>query len=260
MKKKLFLAGILMLTSLHCGVLACSEAHVNKTNVQSSVLDSIQHKIESAMYECFSTGNTKPLDNVYNQLNQIKPKNNIVAYWMAYVNYYQAVFLVKTKDKKESQTKINEGIVLLEKQRRKNSEDYALLALLQSFSIQFKSGMAAGILSSKVVDNAEKSLELDSLNIRAWYVLASNDFYTPESFGGGKNTEKYLKKAVSIPEKPHKNPYLPSWGREYAYDMLIRFYIKNDKLDDARETLKSASLLFPNSYIIKQYENKLKIN
>ncbi|MDR3143171.1 MAG: hypothetical protein LBU37_15810 [Tannerellaceae bacterium] len=260
MKKNLLLVGIIMLTSLHSVVQAYEKEQIKTEDVPGSILDSIQYKIEDAMYECFSAGNTEPLNNVYNQLNKIKPKNNIVTYWMVYVNYYQAVFLLKSKDKKESQTKLNEGITLLEKQRKKNAEDYALLALLQSFSIQFKSGMAAGVISSKVVNNAEKSIELDPLNLRAWYVLASNDFYTPEGFGGGKNTETYLKKAISISEESHKNLYLPNWGREYAYDMLIRFYIKKDKLDEARETLKSASLLFPNSYMIKQYEDKLKIN
>lgn len=258
MKKKLLLASFLMLLTLHNNAQVCNKKQV--PSAPTIVLDSIQFKIENAMYASFSEGNTDPLSKIFNQLNSIKPKNNFITYWMAYIHYYESVFLLKTKDKSASQTKINDGIILLQKQKKKNSEDYALLALLQSFSIQFKSGMAAGMISSKVVDNAEKSIALDSLNIRAWYVLASNDFYTPESFGGGKKAENYLKKAISIPEKTQRNPYLPTWGREYAYDMLIRLYIKEDKLDNARETLKSASILFPNSYMIKQYENKLKAN
>ncbi len=249
-----------MLSSLQGNVEICKQKEAQDVHAATNLLDGIQHKVENAMYASFSENNTEPLKEIFNQLNSIEPKNNIVTYWMAYTNYYEAIFLLKTKDKSASEAKLNEGINLLQKQQKKNSEDYTLLALLQSFSIQFKSGMAAGMMASNVVDNAKKAISLDSLNLRAWYVLASNDFYTPKSFGGGKKAEGYLKKAVSIPEKPQKNSYLPTWGREYAYDMLIRLYIKKNDLEKARETLKSATEAFPDSYMIKQYEDKLKVN
>lgn len=258
--KKIVLLTILIMFALFQSIHVLGENQTKESGAICNVLDSIQNKIEYAMYESFAEVNTVSLDKIYTQLNEIKPKNNIIPYWMAYVNYYQAVFFLKMKDKENSQKKLGDGIKQLENQRKKNSEDYALLALLQSFSVQFKSGMAAGIVSSKVVDNAEKAIDIDSLNLRAWYVLASNDFYTPESFGGGKKVESYLKKAISLPDKSYPNSYLPSWGKEYAYDLLIRLYIKQNKMNDAREIFKSASQLFPNSYTIKQYEKKLKTN
>ena len=74
----------------------------------------------------------------------------------------------------------------MEKLDKKNTEDYALLASVQNLAIQFRSGMGAGKLSSQAVENARTALQMDSTNLRAWYVLASNDFYTPAFFGGGK--------------------------------------------------------------------------
>lgn len=136
----------------------------------------------------------------------------------------------------------------------KNSEDYALLALTQSFYIQFTSGMAAGVLSSKITRNAEKALKLDSTNLRGWYVLGSNDFYKPASFGGGKKVEYYLKKAISTVPKSIKNPYLPTWGREYAFELLIRYYIQNKKMNEARKYVQMAEKEYPNSYFIGEYK------
>ena len=258
--RKIVLLSSLIMIALFQSINVSGKNQTKQSSVICSVLDSIQYRIEYAMYESFAEGNAESLNKIHSQLKDVKMKNNIIPYWMAYVNYYQAVYFLKMKDKMNSQKKLDDGIKQLENQRKKNSEDYALLALLQSFSVQFKSGMAAGIVSSKVVDNAEKALEIDSLNLRAWYVLASNDFYTPESFGGGKKVESYLKKAISIQDKLYPNSYLPSWGKESAYDLLIRFYIKQKKMFDAREIFKLVSQLYPNSYIINQYENKLKTN
>ena len=211
MKTNAFLVSLLILTSL-VNTHLYGGNQSKEVDVATNTLDSIQYKIEYSTSKSFREGNTLSLDKIYNQLQEIKPKNNVINYWMAYINYYQSVFYLKTKDKDKSQLKLNRGIDLLEKQSEKNSEDYALLALLQNLSIQFKSGMSAGVTSTKAAKNAKKAADLDSLNLRAWYVLASNDFYTPESFGGGRKVESYLRKAISVPEQSKRNAYLPSWG------------------------------------------------
>lgn len=255
MKKILFLTVTLFYFAIE-SVFSFDNNHAIERTTATDILDSIQYKIEYAMNESFSKGSTEPLDKIFGQLQQIKQQNNVITYWMAYVNYYQSVYFLKTTEKKKSETKIKEGIILLEELKRKNSEDYALLAILQSFYIQFKSGMAAGKISSKVTENGEKAIELDSLNLRAWYVLGSNDFYTPESFGGGKKAEGYLKKAITLPSQSTESIYLPSWGKEYAFEMLIQFYIKKDKKDEAKKIYDQAIQQFPDSYMLKQYESK----
>lgn len=225
--------------------------------VSDDILNGIQDKIETAMNDCFAQNSITPLDNIAKSLDALKSRNNIVLYWKSYINYYKSVFYGKSGNTDDSKKAIKEAYVMLEKMRNKNSEDYALLALIQSFYIQFTSGMAAGALSSKIVGNAEKALELDSTNLRGWYVLGSNDFYTPESFGGGNKVEYYLKKAISTPPKNIKNPYLPTWGREYTYELLIRYYIRKDKKDEAKEYLQIAEKEFPTSYFISEYKKKM---
>lgn len=222
-----------------------------------NILYCIQDKIETAMNDCFARNSISPLDSISQKLNALKSQNNIVLYWKSYTNYYKSVFYAKLGDKEKSKKAIKEAYITLEKMDNKGSEGYALLALTQSFYIQFTSGMAAGALSSKITGNAEKALELDSTNLRGWYVLGSNDFYTPASFGGGKKVEYYLKKAISITPTNIKNPYLPTWGREYAFELLIRYYIQNKKMDEAKEYIQIAEKEYPDSYFIGEYKKRI---
>ncbi len=245
-----FLAFATITTSLYAASVNCS----SPAGTSEDILNGIQEKIETAMNSCFVRNSISPLDSISQKLNALKSQNNIVLYWGAYATYYKSVFYAKLGDKDKSKKAIKEAYITLEKMDNKSSEDYALLALTQSFYIQFTSGMAAGALSSKIIGNAEKALELDSTNLRGWYVLGSNDFYTPSSFGGGKKVEYYLKKAISITPKSIKNPYLPTWGREYAFELLIRYYIQNKKMNEAKEYIRIAEKEYPDSYFIAEYK------
>jgi hypothetical protein len=160
-------------------------------------------------------------------------------------------------DNKRAENIIETGIDKLTDIKQKTSEHYALLALMQSFSIQFSPGIQAAFISKKVKDNAEEALLLDSLNLRAYYVLGSNDFYTPEQYGGGRKAESYLKKAVSLPDQTVKNPYLPSWGKNSAYELLIWTYIKKQEYNLAKQTYNEAISLYPNDYMINKLATEL---
>ena len=138
----------------------------------------------------------------------------------------------------------------------KNAEDYALLALLESFGIQFE-GMKAMFVSRSIRKHAEKAMELDPLNPRGYYVYGSNDYYTPEKYGGGKKAETYLKKAVSLPAQTLENTYLPSWGVEEAYDLLIKLYIKREEWDKAKNSFSKAMDQYPDSYYLKEIAPQL---
>lgn len=140
--------------------------------------------------------------------------------------------------------------------KSKNSEDYALLAMLQGFGIQFK-GMKAMFISSNIKKNVKQAIALDSTNPRAYYVYSSNDFYTPEKYGGGKEAEKYLLKVISLPSQKIKNEYLPSWGKEESFEMLVKLYIKKEKWDLAKKYFQMGIQEFPESYTINQLAPKL---
>jgi len=253
MKRNLILSAVLFAVAAINTAMYATD--LNRT-VSEDVLNGIQGKVEDAMNDCFVKRDIAPLDSLSKSLDKLTTQNNIVLYWKSYIDYYRSVFYLKMGDKSNSKKAVKKAYVALEKMSGKSSEDYALLALVQSFYIQFASGMSAGALSSKITGNAEKALELDSTNLRGWYVLGSNDFYTPESFGGGKKVDYYLKKAISAVPKNIPNPYLPTWGREYAFELLIRYYIRKGKKEEAKEYLQMAEKEYPDSYFISEYKKK----
>ena len=112
-------------------------------------------------------------------------------------------------------------------------------------------------ISSSIKKNLKKAIAIDSTNLRAYYVYASNDFHTPEKYGGGKEAEKYLLKAISLPSQKIKNDYLPSWGKEESYEMLIKLYIKKEKWDLAKKYFQEGIAAYPESYTINQLASKL---
>ncbi len=225
-------------------------------NSKDTTLLFIQDCIYNEFLKSFEKGNIQGLDQIEQTL--INEKSPLSQYWLAYAQYYKSIYFLKMGNKKQSKKVVQDAITVLEKQEAKDSEELALLALLQSFSIQFTAGMGAGIISAKVKENANESIKLDSNNIRGWYVLANNDYYTPKQFGGGKKAEEYLLKAISLPEQKLKNPIMPSWGKSDSYFLLISFYIDNEELEKAKKIFIQAKELYPDNYMINQYAAKFK--
>jgi hypothetical protein len=228
-------------------------------NVQSdSLLIDIQNKIYNAFVKDRISQKNDALNELSIQLeNLYKTKNqNLILYWRSYLQFYSSINYLSKGDTRSAENEINKGIELIESIEKKNSEDYALLAMLQSFSIQFDTSNAMYI-SEDINKSINSAISLDSTNLRAWYVSASNDFYTPEQYGGGKKAEKYLLKAISLPAQRIVNGYLPSWGKEESYQMLINLYIQNENWDLAKKYFQEGITAFPKSYLINQLASKL---
>jgi hypothetical protein len=227
-------------------------------NVQS---DSLLVDIQSKIYNAFVKDRISQTNDALNELsiqleNLYKAKNqNLILYWRSYLKFYSSINYLAKGDNKSAENEINKGIKLIESIEKKYSEDYTLLAMLQSFSIQFNTSNAMYI-SEDVNKNVNSAVSLDSTNLRAWYVSASNDFYTPEQYGGGKKAEKYLLKAISLPAQKIKNGYLPSWGKEESYVMLITLYVQNEKWDLAKKYYQEGIAAFPKSYQFNQLASK----
>lgn len=218
--------------------------------------ESMQSKIETALNDCFRQQSTTPLTAVCEQLK--KQNNRMIPYWQAYTLFYESIYYLKTGQKELCGTSLQKAEDVLNKQKDKTSEDYALLAYLQSFSLQFKSGMEAGQTLASVRNNAEKALQADSTNIRAWYVLGSTDYYTPAAFGGGQEAENYLKKAAGLPAQALPNPWLPDWGKDEACGMLIQLYLEKGEKEKARTYYEALKKRSPDSYLIGQYAEKFR--
>ncbi len=223
-----------------------------------TILAGIQNKIYKAFVQSIILQNNKPLVELSNKLENLYKNNsqNLILYWQSYLQFYSSIYYLKNDDKKTAEKEIDKGIDWMENMNRKNSEDYALLAMLQGFGIQFK-GMRAMFIAGDTKKNVKTAIALDSANLRAYYVYANNDFYTPEKYGGGKEVEKYLLKALSLPSQKIKNNYLPSWGKEESYELLIRFYIRTENYNLAKKYFRQAITKYPDSYLLNKLASKL---
>lgn len=224
----------------------------------SAILKGIEKNINTAFVECIITNNSEPLQTLQTQLAALydQKSQNIIQYWRAYLLYYQAIYHLQTNENKAAEKATDKAINLLSDLDNKNSEDYALLSLLQGFSIQFK-GMRAMFIASSVKKNAKKAIALDGANPRGYFVYGNSDFYTPEKYGGGKEVETYLLKAIALPSQAVENSYLPSWGVEEAYELLVRWYIKKEDWTAAKQYYQQGIEAYPDSYQLNQLAGKL---
>lgn len=224
------------------------------TGSAETIFFETEKKVAQKLNDCFQKANAQPLLSLAEQFEHTN--KNMSDYWQAYMLFYASIYRLKTGDQKKAETLNDQAMSLLIDKKGKNSEEWALLSYLKSYSIQFKGQMKAGAISSRSTSYAEKALELEADNPRALYVLGSNDFYTPEMFGGGKKAEQYLKKCIEIITSSTSNPYMPQWGADDAYAMLLQLYQRQDKDKLVRETLDEALSDYPDSYRLNQWKEK----
>jgi len=235
-----------------------SSIEYKKLDLKDSLLHGVQHKISKSFIKSIITKNEQSLKYLSQQLEKLYmgKKQNLILYWRCYLQFYLSIFYLEVGNKKMAEKEIDKGIDWIVEMTNKNSEDYALLSMLQGFSIQFK-GIKAMFISKKIKENATTAIAIDSTNLRAYYVYASNDYHTPEKYGGGKEAEKYLLKAISLPSQKIKNDYLPSWGKEESYELIIKFYIRKGNWDLAKKYFQEGIKEFPENYTINQLASNL---
>lgn len=216
-----------------------------------AALESIQAKI-AAGYDQAIAGDTSPLISLSDTLGRINTRNkeNYLTYWQAYANYKLAIALF-SKDKKLSEEKTNKAIALLDALTAKKSEDYVLLGSLLSFSLNFSPGETA-ILSQKARAYYQKALEMDKDNLRAYFSIGRSDYYRPKEYGGGEIAEANFLKALSKPIKSDTSVYAPSWGKMETYEMLVAFYNREGRKQDALIYCKKGLQEFPQSLSLIQ--------
>ncbi|MCF6269438.1 MAG: hypothetical protein L3J41_07000 [Melioribacteraceae bacterium] len=239
------------------------ESKMISYQIESNSSDTLLVEIQSKIYNAFVQGimlkENKKIVQISDELSQLYEKENqrLIIYWRSYLQFYSSILYLKMGDEDSAEDAVDMGIEWLEDLEDKNSEDYALLAMLQGFGIQFKNIIKVIFLSSEIKENGKKAISLDSTNLRAYYVFASNDFHTPEKYGGGEKAEEYLLKAISLPSQKIVNSYLPSWGKEEAFEMLIKLYIKKENWDLAKQYFQEGVKEYPESYVINQLASKL---
>jgi tetratricopeptide (TPR) repeat protein len=228
-------------------------------STDDSILHSIEARIDQAFVGSLMGKDQQALSDLLGELEAYHAASgrDLAQYWMSYLQYYQAIYHLQMDEEKRAEQATEAALARLERLDAPNSEDYALMAMIKGFSIQFAAGIKSPFLGAKAKKYGEQALAIDSTNLRAYFVLASNDYYTPEQFGGRKQVESYLKKALALPAQSVPNPYLPAWGREAAHEMLIKFYLSQERYEEAKTQFRAANEEFPDSYLINQLASKL---
>lgn len=228
---------------------------VGAQNKNTQVLENIQQKL---------TWNTSKdslmlFIQTMDKMTSEKP-NPYTNYWNAYAKYllYFEFNLKNEEENRKAEQTLEDAMKLIEKIPNKSSEHYALLSLLGGLQLNFTSTLMLPFRASNVGKNAEKAIELNPTNMRAYLALGIYDYYTPKMYGGMKVTEKNLKKALSLPDKSDPNPFAPDWGRADAYLYLVKYYKYEKKITDAKKYLEDGLKLYPNFELLQKMKAKLE--
>ncbi|MHC8947821.1 hypothetical protein [Sphingobacterium hungaricum] len=206
-----------------------------------------QTEIDKTTKRAFSEKNKSYLEN---KIKAIESDNKIPqpykAYWKTYLLYYTALYykdVVKDDNKAEE---FIEKAIANAKSNLANSEDYALYATCVSYSIQFASRIKMLGMSDKVKALAEKSLQLDANNVRAYCVLIQLNYFTPKFFGGMSKVESLGLEAIKLPIQSDNNMYAPRWGKYTVYDLVYKYYKSSNKTAEANKVKTAQKQEFPN--------------
>lgn len=210
------------------------------------VRNNISEDIYDALSSCYEEFSEAPLESIYESLENdyAEKPNRKYKYWQAYVKMYAYIYSKNSSD-------LGKSIEIIDSLKVKTSEEFALLAFLKSFkmsSIKDKTELKS--ISIETKNLAIKALNTDNNNLRAYYVLAALEYYNPNS--DKKKVKNYLDEGLKIVEKS-EDYYDITWGRNLLYELYIKYYLKNKKINKAKKIYEQAISEFPNDYLINKY-------
>lgn len=209
------------------------EADINRA-YEESKKQSMQNPLQEVNIDLEKAYQSE--DNTYNR------------YWFSYGLYNQSLIADGLGDSAAAEQMIDRAIELL-KPLKEDAESQALLALELGYSTRFKSYWSMISLGRNAYRCAERAVLLDPDNLRTNLALAINDFFTPKIFGGGKKVERHLKKALQAPIS-QVSELVPNWGKPNVYELLVKYYRKNNKQAQAQEALKNGLFEFPQNALL----------
>ncbi len=220
-------------------------------------LKDIESCIESAFNQSFpdQKNQIRPIMEKLSPAHQENASPWLI-YWQAYGHYYEGIYLMQMDQKDASEEVLEKGLELLDSKSEWSSEDHVLAGTIMGLMMSVSPGKVMS-LSAKSSKHYSKALELAPDNMRVYLALGKSDFYKPKMFGGGKNVEEYLLKALKLDDKYTDDPNAPSWGREEVYGYLVRFYQRVDRLEEARLYLKQGLKLYPQDYMLNELSSGL---
>ena len=183
---------------------------------------------QSEKYTAAMKGNISQLDSIMVKNNANELSNNFIRiaeaektqwlpyYYAAYTKVIEALTGTDNSKKDAITDKAKELISKAESVLGKeNSEIDVIKSMIATSYMTVDPQSRYMSYSTEINDNIEKAKKLDSTNPRPYLFQAQNVFYTPEQFGGGKETAKPLfDKATELfaTFKPETD-LSPNWGK-----------------------------------------------
>ncbi|MCZ2472644.1 hypothetical protein G9H62_07320 [Aquirufa ecclesiirivi] len=196
------------------------------------------------------------LQKIINYMNNHPINDYHYLYWNAYAHYmeYFNYKLTIPSEEKKAKNCLEQASKILSKIAKPNSETLALQSLIEGLKLNFTNVFLLPIKAGKVGKLAERAIDLNPKNPRAYYALAIYDFYTPKMYGGRKVVESNLVKAISLSSTIHENSKEPNWGISESYLFLIRFFKEENQKNKAQQYLQEAKNKFPENTTFLQFK------
>lgn len=224
-------------------------------------LAGMQQRVQQAFASDMRSGKAEALPALLQLFAAERPTGNrsleqLHTYWQAYLRFFQTLYYSQHQQHERAAEAVGEGIKLLEDYGHKGSEEYALLARLEGLATSY-AGSKTPQLAMSMAEHAAQAIALDPQNPRAYVVAGVNNYFTPVAFGGKTKVKEYLTKALELPAQQTPSDYLPSWGRDEAYEYLIRLYLDTGARDEAAALCTKALGEFPASPMLQQLKGRI---
>ena len=225
-------------------------------------LAGMQQRVQQAFASDMRSGKAEALPALLQLFAAERPTGNrsleqLHTYWQAYLRFFQTLYYSQHQQHERAAEAVGEGIKLLESYGHKGSEEYALLARLEGLATSY-AGSKTPQLAMSMAEHAAQAIALDPQNPRAYVVAGVNNYFTPVAFGGKTKVKEYLTKALELPAQQTPSDYLPSWGRDEAYEYLIRLCLDTGARDEAAALCSKALGEFPASPMLQQLKGRIE--
>lgn len=225
-------------------------------------LAGMQQRVQQAFASDMRAGKAEALPALLQLFAAERPTGNrsleqLHTYWQAYLRFFQTLYYSQHQQHERAAEAVGEGIKLLEGYGHKGSEEYALLARLEGLATSY-AGSKTPQLAMSMSEHAAQAIALDPQNPRAYVVAGVNNYFTPVAFGGKTKVKEYLTKALELPAQQTPSDYLPSWGRDEAYEYLIRLDLDTGARDKAAALCTKALGEFPASPMLQQLKGRIE--
>lgn len=222
--------------------------------IDNQKFERMQEKIHSAFDYSFKFKDYSKLDSISNEIiesDKINPYD-LKKYWAAYAKYH--TFLLSTLielDNEKSKEIIDSAILYLEKINNMNYEEIVLLTRLKAHSIAYNNSLAP-ILSAQVNSNLNKLSKIDDANPRLIFIKSNFLYYNP-NIKDKSNIENWCKISLTNSTTINNKTYLPSWGEEETFSLLIKYLSDIGREDESKEIYQKALNKFSKNRIRSDY-------